>query len=137
MMLAQNDWHPLLLEQAGIIEETVSQLGETLFDFHQSFAAAGFKRIEQQRLGEVYLKGLVSNLERKSVEPIALHYLGTHKVRSMQMFFSDYKWDDEAILDEYQSQISELLAEPGGMLTVDSSEFLKKGEESVGVAPQY
>jgi len=136
MQLGKDDWNPHALEQAGITEETVSQLAELLYDFHQDFAF-GFRRIEQQRLGEIYLKGLVSNLERKSVEPIALNYLGTHKVRSLQMFLSDYKWNDEQILSEYQRQTSELLAAPDGMLTLDSSEFPKKGDESVGVAPQY
>lgn len=37
----------------------------------------------------------------------------------------------------YQKLLSEQTSDPNGMITLDSSEFVKKGKESVGVARQY
>jgi SRSO17 transposase len=41
------------------------------------------------------------------------------------------------MLQKVQQKSSELLNAPDGMLTVDSSEFIKKGKDSVGVSRQY
>ena len=44
----------------------------------------------------VYIKGLLSNLKRKSVEPIALEYIENLRgPRNLQFFMKDAKWDDE------------------------------------------
>ncbi|MFZ5501068.1 MAG: IS701 family transposase, partial [Candidatus Micrarchaeota archaeon] len=89
------------------------------------------------RLGLSYLSGLLSNLNAKSVEPIALEFLGESGVRSAQRFLKHYVWDEGRMLGHYQTLLANEIASPGGMLTVDSTEFPKKGKESVGVARQY
>ncbi|MDZ7597607.1 MAG: transposase [Desulfobacterales bacterium] len=41
------------------------------------------------------------------------------------------------MLRTHQEMLSELIAAPDGMITVDPSDFPKKGKESVGVSRQY
>lgn len=135
MVLQNNDWDPKLLG-SGLTEEDVKHLAQLLVDFHGYFAEC-FNRCGQRRHGEVYLKGLMSDLERKSVEPIALRYLGEDGVRPLQRFLTDSTWDEERMLELHQTRLARLIATEDGMITVDSCEIPKKGKESVGVARQY
>jgi len=136
MMLHTPDWSPDLLEQAGIGEVEVAQLGERLEQYLSIFNNC-YQRSDQRKYGETFVKGLLSNLDRKSIEPIALKYMGEKGVRTMQMFFRDSPWDDLKMLGNYQQRLSDTLAAPGGMLNTDESDFVKKGNGSVGVARQY
>jgi len=78
------------------------------------------------------------DLERKSIEPIALRYAEDEKeVRNMQNFSQKGAWDEEKMLETYQILLSDKIAEPDGMLTFDDSGFPKKGNETVGTARQY
>ena len=79
----------------------------------------------------------MSKLEAKSAEPIALEFLGAGGVRPLQRFMKNDHWDHEAMKSLHQVMVSKLLTDPEGMITVDSSEFVKRGKESVGVARQY
>ena len=48
-----------------------------------------------------------------------------------------YRWDLEAMENRHLTMLSKSISCPNGMINTDSSEFLKKGKESVGVARQY
>jgi SRSO17 transposase len=85
----------------------------------------------------VYIKGLLGNIKRKSVEPIALEYVGESGVRGLQNFIQRSNFDDEKILCHYQNELAETITSPNGMLSVDGSDFPKKGKNSVGVKRQY
>nr|WP_188633301.1 IS701 family transposase [Lentibacillus kapialis] len=136
MMMQETDWHPHILEEAGLSEEAIEQLGEELVAFHDRFSDA-FQRSEQQRLGEVILKGMLSDAGNKTTEAVALRYLGEKKVRSSQLFLSKAKWDENTMQENYQQELARLLADEQGMLCVDGSDFPKKGKHSAGVARQY
>ncbi|MFZ5769139.1 MAG: IS701 family transposase [Bacillota bacterium] len=136
LILHQNDWHPDLLEESGVTKEAVQQLGQKLAEFHRYFAPA-FHRSEQRENGLVYLKGLLSDLQAKSAEPIALRYVGPSGVRNLQHFLGRSVWEEEQLLALYQSRLARLIAAEDGVVSVDSCEFPKKGKESVGVARQY
>ena len=82
-------------------------------------------------------KGLLSDLERKSIEPIAIAYEGSENVRNLTNFMGLSKWDNEGMHEEYRQDISGQLAHEGAMITVDDTGFPKKGRNSVGVARQY
>jgi SRSO17 transposase len=88
-------------------------------------------------LGLAYLSGLMSNAEAKSAEPIALEFLDKKSVRSMQMFMKNFRWDHGSMQRTHQDMLATLIASPESMITVDASDFAKKGKESVGVARQY
>jgi SRSO17 transposase len=82
------------------------------------------------------MSGQMSQLERKSIEPIALN-VENAKVRAMQHFISDVVWDDARIISRYHSMASDDLGDAEGVLIVDESGFVKKGNDSAGVARQY
>ena len=74
MLLPHCQWHPELSAEFNITEKEISALAKQLVNFHTQFHRY-LGRIENQRLGLAYLSGLVSNLDAKSVEPIALEFL--------------------------------------------------------------
>jgi hypothetical protein len=136
MMLQRPDWNPKILAQAGITDEVVAGLGNLLEEYLASYSSC-YARSEQRIHSECFVKGLLSKLERKSIEPIALEYEGQSAVRGMQNFFKDGIWDDSAALKIYQERLSSTISEPTGMINADGSDFPKKGKKSVGVKRQY
>jgi SRSO17 transposase len=136
MRLQNDDWHPGILEECGITAESVARLADMLVEFHVHFAAA-FNRPAQLPLSITYLKGLLSNADRKSIEPIALRYLGPERVRALQRFMTESPVDDILMDELYLTRLSSIIADENGVLSVDSSEFPKQGKHSAGVSRQY
>lgn len=136
MILRHANWNPDVMPCMDLTEQDVENMAENLVTFHQEFHSC-FIRAEQRRLGLAYFSGLLSNSKAKSIEPIALEFLGQQSVRSQQRFMKTYRWDLEAMEDRHLSMLSESISSPSGMINTDSSEFLKKGKESVGVNRQY
>lgn len=108
-----------------------------LLDDYLSEYISCFGRSQQIKYFEAFEKGLLSNLDRKSIEPIALSFLGETEVRGMQQFFTRSRGWDEAIKERYTRQVAKKLTEAKGFISVDESDFVKKGNDSVGVARQY
>jgi SRSO17 transposase len=136
MILNQASWNPDLIPAMSLTGEEVKRLAEELVRFHEQFHDC-FGRIEHRRLGLAYISGLMSKLEAKSAEPMALEFLGDEGVRPLQRFMKECRWDHAAMEGKHQALLSPLVADPQGMINVDSCEFAKKGKESVGVARQY
>jgi hypothetical protein len=136
MILSHSQWHPGLVSDLCITQDDIRNMSDELVTFHEQFFDC-YGRIEHRRLAMTYLSGLISNTQAKSVEPIALEFLGKESVRSLQRFLKNCKWNHEEMLMTHQRLLSDRISEPDGMINVDSSEFVKKGKESVGVARQY
>jgi SRSO17 transposase len=136
MILCEPDWSPTLFEEVGINEETVAGLGALLGQYLDYFSPC-FSRSAQQRNAEIYIKGLLSNLDRKSVEPIALRYADENTVRTLQQFQKSAPWNEEKMKELYQERVLANFAVPEGMVTIDGSDFVKKGKHSAGVTRQY
>jgi SRSO17 transposase len=113
-------------------------LAEELVAYHERFADL-FERREQREWSEFYLRGQLSELERKTVEPMVLALKGPDPaaVRAGQQFLGEGAWSDESILARHQRLVGESLGQPDGVVIVDGSGFPKQGQHSVGVAPQY
>jgi SRSO17 transposase len=121
--------------------EDVRAAAQRLTQFHQRFAPL-FGKEEAQNHAYVYVKGLMTCPERKSVEPIAL-LVGDGRVSALQKFVNIAPWDHDAI----QVEVQEIFAEEvvpraaasavGTVGVVDESGFSKKGDHSAGVARQY
>ena len=108
-----------------------SQLREFLTEFEECFS-----RSEPRENLHRYLVGQFSQIERKSIEPIALRVEGG-EVRSMQRFISDVVWDEPALIRKHHTLVRDDMGDPSGVLIFDESGFVKKGEDSAGVARQY
>jgi SRSO17 transposase len=96
-----------------------------------------FGRVEHRPLSQMYLQGLLSNLPRKSVEPMAIAVSGESRVKGLQKFISAGVWEVSRLRQRHQEEAAKTVADPEGVLSVDGSDFPKKGKESVGVARQY
>jgi SRSO17 transposase len=94
-----------------------------------------FYREEQRGHAGAFLRGLLSGLPRKSVEPIAAQ-AGIPR-KDLQFFVGCGGWDDEKVMAELRRHVGEELAEEDGILVIDPSAFPKKGAHSCGVARQW
>lgn len=100
MMLHTPTWDPEILKEVGINEEEISSLGDSLDEYLAIYRPC-YARKDQQKHGETFVKGLLSNLKRKSIEPIALESVGPRGVRPLQIFFKHFSVDDEMMLHIY------------------------------------
>jgi len=103
--------------------------------FHDQFRSC-FARSEPREHFFNYLVGQFSALERKSIEPMALHVAGGN-MRGMQRCLSDAVWDEDTMRETSHDLVAHEMGDPEGVLMVDESGFVKKGKDSVGVARQY
>jgi SRSO17 transposase len=118
--------------------QALDNLVEELRAYHAIYSPL-FRRREQREGAEKYLRGLLLELPRKSIEPMVLALDGANAkaVRTLQLFISEGAWDDDAILRRHWQEVDQVLGEADGVLTLDGSDFLKQGQESVGVKRQY
>jgi len=103
--------------------------------FHEEFRDC-FSRSEPLDNFFRYMVGQFCELERKSIEPIALNVEGG-KVRAMQYFISNTVWDEKKMLHIYRTMVNDDMGDQNGVLIFDESGFEKKGHDSVGVTRQY
>ena len=103
--------------------------------FHEQFSDC-FLRSESKQHFFNYMVGQFSDLERKSIEPIALA-VKDGNVRALQRFVSDAPWNENNMISKYRSFVNDDLGSPDGALIFDESGFVKKGQDSIGVARQY
>jgi SRSO17 transposase len=129
-------WSPSLLKKIGITGNPAGQIKEKFVDHLMRFTKFLGRKEHKQHLASM-VQGLLSDLDRKSIEPIAIAFEGEDNVRNLTNFMSKSKWDDKGMLAEYQAELSENLAHEEGMITGDGTDFPKKGNKSVGVARQY
>jgi SRSO17 transposase len=94
-----------------------------------------FGRVEQFQRSQVYLKGLLSDLGRKTTERIALEF--SENVRDLQHFLGQSPWETTPLVAIHQRQLGALLGEADGVVLIDESGVVKQGVDSVGVGPQY
>lgn len=136
MILRDATWSPDIVPGMDLTEADHQSINKSLLEFHEKFFDC-YGRSEHHRLGLTYISGLLSDKDVKSIEPIALNFLDEYAVRPLQKFMKTGRWDHEMMEAVNQTMLSEEIADPEGMLNADSSEFQKKGKESVGTARQY
>lgn len=136
-MIPENRFHvnTFSIPKLSIEKEDINLFMEEFKGFHAQFADC-FSREEPRENFYQYMSGQMSQLERKSIEPIALN-VENAKVRAMQHFLSDIAWKEDLILSRYRGNVSEDMGDEDGVLIFDESGFVKKGNDSVGVTRQY
>jgi SRSO17 transposase len=95
-----------------------------------------FVRAEPRRQAGLYLEGLLSAAKRKNGWQLA-EQIGDARPWRTQRVLSHVLWDQDAARDLCRGHVLEHLGAADGVLIVDETGFLKKGEHSVGVARQY
>jgi SRSO17 transposase len=121
-------------------EQQLADLGPALADFLGKFL---FCCAYTQTFGHLttYVQGLLSDLPRKSVEPIALR-AGT-PVRTLQEFLRDHAWEFAAVRDGLQRHAAGLLPSLanadglGSVGLIDETSATKSGTLTPGVQRQY
>ncbi|MGB5620530.1 MAG: transposase, partial [Desulfobacterales bacterium] len=131
----RNDEHLYEIPKFDLDKDDVKDFMNELSGFHEQFADC-FQRSESREHFLKYMAGQFSDLERKSIEPIALAVTDGN-VRALQRFVSDAPWDEENMIRKYRSLVNEDLGSPDGALIFDETGFVKKGQDSIGVARQY
>lgn len=102
-----------------------------------------FNRTRQAAWCGVYLRGLLRDADRKSVEPMARQAILPEGLQvadpdqAMQQFVSQSPWDEQALGRRYRARMAAAFADEAGIFVVDDTTFPKKGEYSVGVRRQY
>jgi SRSO17 transposase len=124
----------VLLSDANVTADTVRGCADRLTGFLQRYLPQ-FYRVEQRHNATLVIRGLISGLERKTAEPIAIAAKVPRK--PIQFFVGSGKWDDESVMTELRLHVRQELAEPDGVVVIDPSSFPKKGVESCGVARQW
>ena len=82
-----------------------------------------------------YLLGLLADLKRKSIEPIAL--AAGVAVRTLQEFLSVFEWDHERVNRLMQQQVMDRHASENAIAVIDASGHVKQGKKTPGVQRQW
>ena len=91
--------------------QQIRKLGPSLNRFLDVFADCFERKDTRAHLG-VYIRGQLSDLQEKSVEPIALS--AGVAPRTLQEFLSQLKWDEDRMRDRLQQIV---MSRAGGVRT--------------------
>ena len=94
-----------------------------------------FNRVSTFRHWERYLVGLMADLKRKSIEPIAL--AAGVAVRTLQEFLAFFVWDHERVDDQFHRLVMDQHGCERAIGVLDSSGHAKQGDKTPGVQRQY
>ena len=134
MSLLDHPTAQALLADAHVSARDVRGCRQRLQSFLQRYLPR-FYRVEQHDLARVVLEGKLSNLPRKTAEPIAAQ---AHRPRKpVQHFVGAGRWDDEAVMTELRRHVAQEWADADAVLVLDASAFVKSGTDSCGVARQW
>jgi SRSO17 transposase len=108
---------------------------ERLEEFGREVLAEAMNRPAQMENGGLYLRGLIEEGKRKSLEPMADRLGADANYQSMQQFLTDSPWDPAAVVRAVAERVApeiEILA-----WVLDDTGFPKQGKRSPGVKRQY
>lgn len=95
-----------------------------------------FARAEPRRRVVAYLRGLLSPVERKNSWQVA-EEIGDATPYGVQHLLGRARWDADKVRDDLRTYVVKHLGDARGVLIVDETGFVKKGDQSVGVQRQY
>src|SRR5918912_4081084 len=90
----------------------------------------------RRRMCPIYVAGLIGAGERKSLQPIAAR-LAPADYDQLHHFITVGPWDDGPLEAELLAQADRLVGGSDAILVIEDTALPKKGQLSVGVAPQY
>jgi SRSO17 transposase len=114
--------------------DQILSLGPALAEYLDEFADCFGRSEPREHLGH-YVRGQLSNLQRKSVEPIAL--FNNIAPRTLQEFLNSDVWDHLRARDHVQQIIARDHEDPKAIGIIDDSGHAKSGKSTPGVQRQY
>jgi SRSO17 transposase len=114
--------------------EQLRQLEPKLACFLDRFADCFARKDTRAHLG-VYVRGQLSDLPEKSVEPIALE--AGVAPRTLQEFLSQLQWNEDQLRDRVEELVAAEHADPHALGIFDETSDPKKGDKTPGVQKQW
>lgn len=112
----------------------IASLGKMLAQFLALFADC-FSSNPGRKLLQIYVQGLLSDIQRKNAEAIAADQ---HvKPRTLQRFLESIRWDHDRLRDRCQQIIASDHADEQAIGIIDESGTAKSGNHTAGVKRQY
>ena len=109
---------------------------DAVADLHGRIAHR-FARSEVRDRARRYLVGLLERVDRKNGWQLA-EAMGETGPRGVQRLLSAATWDADAVRDDLRAYVVDHLSDPAsGVLIIDDTGFIKKGDKSCGVGRQY
>src|SRR4051812_12013139 len=105
--------------------------------------ADDFPQAKPARWAGVYLRGLLTDGDRKSVEPLSRRVplpgelASKDPEQALQQFVSQSPCDERKVLARYRAHLAATFAGPDAVFVIDDTTFPKRGRPSVGVQRQY
>jgi len=120
-------------------EQDIAQLGPAFAAYLARYRGCFLQKRTAAHFDN-YCRGLLSDLPRKTVEPIALE-AGT-AVRTLQEFLTTARWDHQHMRNLLQQHLAQAIAEApadtlGTVGIIDETSCRKWGDETPGVQRQY
>lgn len=114
--------------------EAIAGLKPRLAEFLALFGDC-FGRREPACHLRTYVCGQLSDLPRKSIEPMALNFQTAP--RTLQQFLSAAHWDHQSMRDKLQQQVAARWSHRDAIGILDETSYRKKGRKTPGVKRQY
>jgi SRSO17 transposase len=118
------DWSGTLLEWEAALSGLKARIG------------GAFKRSEARETAGAFIDGLLSGVERKTGWLMA-EQAGLDRPYRIQSLLGRGHWSADELRDIVRDYVFEAVGDADGVLVVDETGFVKKGEHSAGVARQY
>jgi len=112
----------------------IASMGKELAKFLMLFSCC-FRSRPGFALLKIYVRGLLSNVQRKNVEAIALEF--NTAPRTLQRFVESIKWDEAGVRDECQRIVAREHTHEEAIGCVDESGTGKSGDDTVATARQW
>ena len=112
-----------------------SVVRERLEAFALEVLAQAMNRPVQVRNGGLYLRGLIEDGARKSLEPLVARMAEEADYQSMQQFLADSPWDPALVVKAVAERVAPVIGVEAWVL--DDTGFPKDGKDSPGVKRQY
>jgi SRSO17 transposase len=116
--------------------DSIDRWSDALADLHGRIARR-FARAEVRERVRRYLVGLLGRIERKNGWQLA-EAIGETGPQGVQRLLNAATWDAEEVRDDLRTYVVDHLGDPAsGVLILDDTGFVKKGDRSCGVGRQY
>lgn len=114
--------------------QTILEIKPALTEYLHEFDGC-FANVRSQRHLATYVAGQLSDLQRKSIEPMA-DAAGVPP-RTLQEFLSLARWDQAAARDRLQRRVARRHGHPDSIGIIDETSYVKKGEQTACVQRQH